>query len=109
MIARKRNLLTLNTPLKDIPEAWLKYIEPKIVRDADDHWLWQGQHLKDGEPGLSFFNVVTGHRNTRRVKRMIAEMFWTLLRRHDVVHQCGILSCLNPSHLAPQVSHWTQR
>jgi hypothetical protein len=44
LITRKRNLLTLATALRDIPEAWLKYIEPKITRDEDDHWLWQGAH-----------------------------------------------------------------
>jgi hypothetical protein len=109
MIARKRNLLTLATPLAEIPGPWLRYIEPKIERDADDHWLWQGAHDQDGEPVLNFFNAVTGHRNTRRVKRMVAEMFWTLLKRHDVIHQCGILSCLNPAHLVPSVTHWTQR
>lgn len=108
MIPRRRPLLTLATPLKDIPKAWLDYIEPKIER-VGECWLWRGAHDSEGEPVLNFFNAVTRHRNTRRVKRMVAEMFWVLLRRHDVIRQCGVLSCLNPSHLVPSITHWTQR
>lgn len=109
MITRKLPLLTLETKLKDIPEGWLHWIEKHVRRQEDGCWIWIGAHDTDGEPVLNFYNPVTGKRNTRRVKRMIGEMFWTIHRGIDMVHQCKVLSCINPGHLRPEVSHWTQR
>lgn len=109
MIISRRPLIDLKTPLGDIPREWLASIEHRIKRSKDSEcWLWTGCVDQDGEPILSFKNLETGARNTRRVKRVIAEIFWEILPRHDVVHQCGNLDCLNPAHFYVSMANWNQ-
>lgn len=106
----KYPMLTMATPLGDIPHAWLAQIEPRIARSKEHQcWIWTGSHDTDGEPVINFTNALTGARNTRRAKRMVADMFYGAKRTNDVIHKCGNLSCLNPSHIKVVLSHWTQR
>jgi hypothetical protein len=110
MIDRKRPLLTMATALGDVPEFWRQVIEPRIMRPADTScWVWTGAHDSDGEPVVNFTNPETKLRNTRRLKRSVADMFWEIKRHYDIVHKCGNLSCLNPAHIGVTAQHWTQR
>lgn len=107
MITKKRPLIELETALKNIPVQWLRYIEPRIVRQGTC-WLWQGACDDRGEPFLNFKNLGTGKRNTRRLKIIVAEMFWEMKRHYDVVHECGNMNCLNPAHFYISAAHYTQ-
>lgn len=108
MILKIRPLITLQTTLENIPRRWLELVEPKIKR-VGECWLWQGACDSDGEPVVNYLNLETMKRNTRRVKRIVGELFWELKRHHDLLHTCGDLTCVNPSHLAPSTEHWTAR
>lgn len=109
MIAKRRLLLELTTKLADIPREWLRYIEPRIVRPKDSTcWLWDGACDADGEPVLNYKNLVTGKRNTRRLKVIIAEIFWEMKKHFDVIHECGTTNCLNPWHFYISVAHHSQ-
>jgi hypothetical protein len=110
MIEKKRPLLTMMTPFGDVPEYWLRRIEPQIVRSKEHTcWIWQGAHDKEGEPVINFTNEITGARNTRRAKRAIADIFFVVKRMWDVLHGCGNLSCLNPAHFKVEKNHWKHR
>lgn len=110
MITKKRPLLTLSTPLEDIPRRWLELVEAKIERrKGSSCWLWTGAVDTEGEPVLNYLNLATGKRNTRRVKRLMAEVFWEMKPHYDVLHQCGDLTCLNPNHWTISTAHWTSR
>lgn len=108
LVPKRRNIFDLTTPLGEVPREWLQLIEPHITRDGD-HWRWNGPTDAHGEPIVYLTNPATGRRNTKRVKRIVAEMFWELKSFHDVLHECGVLECVNPSHLEPTPTHWKQR
>jgi hypothetical protein len=106
MSAPKKPLLDMRTPLSLIPKTWLDLIEPHIVRPKDSScWLWIGPIDRDGEPTLSF--TVNGKRSTRRVKRIVADLYWEIDDK-DVVHECGVINCLAPFHFYVSDLHWTQ-
>lgn len=109
MITKKRPLLDLKTPLRLIPKQWLDIIEPRILRPSDTScWLWDGATDRDGEPIISVVNAGTGKRSTRRVKRIVAELYWDMRKDHDVIHECGTKNCLAPFHFYISPLHWTQ-
>lgn len=97
MLKKLRPFFDLDTKLKLVPEDWLKYIEPRIVR-SETCWLWDGALDMYGEPLMSFYDPVTKKRTTKRVKVFVAEMFWEGVAGHEVVHTCGLLNCLNFAH-----------
>lgn len=107
MIEKKRALITLASKLSDIPREWLRHIEPKIERRGTC-WFWEGACDLDGEPVISFRNMETGKRNTRRVKLVIADMFWAMKKFYQVIHHCGNLNCLNPWHFYISRLHHSQ-
>lgn len=105
----KRPLIILATHLKDIPKAWLDIVEHRITRPKDATcWLWNGACDKDGEPVVNYNNADTGKRNTRLVKRIIADLFWVMKRGMEVIHHCGTTKCLNPSHFYISSKHHSQ-
>lgn len=107
-MSKKRALLTLSTPLGNVPKEWLQFIEPKIERpEGTTCWLWRGSCFPDGHAQIMVTNPETGKRNGRRVARVVAEMFWNL-KGEDVVHECGNLNCVNPNHFHVTGNHWTQ-
>jgi hypothetical protein len=105
MLVKIRPLLELTTPLKDIPEWWLRIVEPKIER-VDLCWLWQGAHGTNGEPIINI-KMHKGYK-TVQLKKLVAQMFYELKPYYDIFHRCGNLSCLNPSHLEVSVCHYSQ-
>jgi hypothetical protein len=108
MLKKIRPLFNLRSRLDDIPRDWMKLVEPRIVRPADTAcWLWDGALDRDGEPVLHI-TTPKGTRTMRRVKRIVAAMFWTLEDAHDVVHHCGTGNCLNPNHFYVSAAHWKQ-
>lgn len=109
LVEKIRPLLTLKTPLGDIPAEWLRWIEPKIVRSEDGCWRWQGAFDSEGEPLMFTRNPANGKRATQRVKRVVAKLFFAIKPYHDVLHKCDNLDCVNPSHLEATSSHWKQR
>jgi hypothetical protein len=112
-VTKKRALITVNTPLCDVPREWIKLIEPKIIRPTDSAcWLWTGATDKDGEPVFTLTVILDSRegktRKLLRAKRVIADMFWQIARHIEIVHECGTLNCLNPSHFYLSAAHWTQ-
>lgn len=108
-MTKKRALLTLSTTLGNTPKEWLDNIEPKVERPSDTTcWLWRGSCFPDGHAQIMVRNPETGKRNGRRVARVVAEMFWELSPGQDVVHECGVLNCVNPNHFHVTKNHWTQ-
>lgn len=107
MIVKKRPLITLATKLGDIPVEWLRYVEPRLVRTGQC-WLWEGACDGEGEPVLSYRNLETGKRNTRRLKQIIANIFWEMKSHYEVIHQCGNINCLNPAHFYISWTHHSQ-
>ncbi len=99
MIKLKRPLIETTTRLCDIPEAWLKIIEPKIMRGPYlPCWVWTGAMNDDGDaliliPGKQ----IKGH-------RFVAMMFWELPQTFYVGHTCMRPNCLYPGHLIPQLT-----
>jgi len=100
-VNKKRPLLNLATPLRDIPREWLQYIEPHIKREGTC-WYWQGSHFPDGYAQMLVVNPKTGKKNGRRVVRIVAEMFYENLKDHRISLSCGRRSCLNPAHVVVQ-------
>ena len=126
MIKKIRPLFNMRSKLEDIPADWMKYVEPRIVRLEPKHdynvdraaaikekatgeldcWLWDGGLDKNGQ---AVMHVTTGQgvRSLRRVKRIVAAMFWELEDRHDVYQKCGFLNCVNPNHLVVTAEHYS--
>jgi hypothetical protein len=101
------NYPTLNTPLRNIPWQWLRYIEPKIVRatiDGQDCWFWQGSFkLQNGEERFPQVRVRPEDDPRRPPKyvsarRYIAKLFWDIEGMY-VFMSCDQHRCVNPDHM----------
>ena len=108
----KRVPIHLDTPLGQVPNEWLRYIEPYIERTSvkkGDHWIWVGpMRGRNQEPWITWTHPVTGRRTGRVVKRLVVDIFYhrpsdTAYKRVIVGHACGISNCLNPMHLDPRI------
>lgn len=97
-INKKRPLLNLATPLRDIPREWLQNIEPYVVREGTC-WYWRGAFFPDGYGSIMAMNPKTGKRNGRRVVRVVAEMFYEGLQGQSVTLSCRRRACVNPAHI----------
>jgi hypothetical protein len=106
-IVKTRPIITMATPLYLIPREWLITVEPRIKRNEEGCWLWQGALDGYGCPTVAV-TLDTGKRSTARVSRIVARMFWDLRRHHDVVQKCGALNCLNPAHFYVTAAHHSQ-
>ncbi len=107
MIPKRRPLIEMDTKLENIPREWLEFVEPRLQRPKDSTcWLWPGAKDREGEPVIHV--TVEGKRKTIRVKRLIAKIFWEMKQHFDVIHECGVINCLNPSHFYITAAHWSQ-
>lgn len=104
MLVKLRPLITMQTPLAEVPRWWLQYVEPKIMRH-ELCWLWQGGHGSNGEPVCNV--KYDGKYKLVQLKKVVAAMFYELKEWYDIYHRCGNLSCLNPSHLGISVTHYS--
>ena len=120
-----RPVVTLQTPLGDVPEEWLRLIEPKISRynflkseDSVQCWIWTGtinenRHRSNSSyPVIWVWDGVENRDRRAKVQRFICQMFWdvAVFDKDWQVHQfCGTSNCVNPSHFKPVFSHQTQR
>lgn len=100
-IRKIRPIMTLDTPLRDIPREWMLYVEPKILRAGYlPCWQWVGDFSQEGYP-----QAYTGARRQpgdikkTLMRRLVASMFWEFGRYQYVVSTCGNRACLNPEHL----------
>ncbi len=99
MIKLKRPLIEMSSRLQDIPELWLKIIEPKIMRGPYlPCWVWTGAMDDDG---FSIINA-PGLRKNYKGHRFVAELFWEFPQTFYVAHTCQRPNCLYPAHLVPQ-------
>ena len=108
MLKKVRPYFGIETKLKNIPNDWLTFIEPKIIR-ATTCWLWQGQCDVYGEPILAHTHPVTKKRTTSRIKSMVMKMFWTGIESREITHKCGNLNCVNPHHLVVSIECWRNK
>lgn len=110
-IRRSTNIMSLTLQeMVDDPLLvnWLRYIEPKIVRDGDC-WMWTSpvQKQPDGTYvaiiNLPMWdNIRQGiYRMDRQyVNRFVAEMFWDGIDGTVNVHKiCKKTLCINPDHM----------
>lgn len=108
--------ITLRTNLKDIPDSWRQFIEPRIERPSKNSmhfpcWLWQGAIGTSGEPVMMWRNPMKDfQRENVPVKIVIAELFWPGFKRnvHHVYHECGAKNCLHPAHFLVTNLHPSQ-
>ncbi len=108
-IPNARPLLTLATPLKAIPEFWLKHVEHRIIRPrASRCWFWEGMLDGNGEPIVKLVSPLDSKRRVHQLKRIVAAMFWDLLKHYEILHACGNTNCLNPKHFYVTAVNWQQ-
>lgn len=111
-IEHVRPLIGLRTPFGRMIEdhhAWLRLIEPKIIRPQDSScWFWDGALNNEGEPYINVRDPATGRLRPTTLKRLVAGWFWDLKPRWDVIHGCLNLNCLNPRHFYVTNLHWKQ-
>lgn len=100
MIKKKRTLFNRNSKLVDVPQEWLRWIEPKIKIGAfAPCWIWIGAMERNGYPIMNVDGSVV------MVARYVASMFWDFPKSAYVVHSCRARNCVNPNHLVPQKEH----
>jgi hypothetical protein len=93
MLHQKRTLIVGATPLGRIPYLWIRYVEPKILRDGRGTcWLWSGAPDSDGYPVMRIGARLVS------VRRFVAKLFWELPHRARISTSCGHRDCLNPRH-----------
>jgi hypothetical protein len=101
-IILRRPLLDMHTRLSEIPEDWLKYIEPKIMRGSFlPCWVWTGGMDKYGYPMVRHPML----RASVMAHRYVASMFWEFPDHYFVTRTCHRINCLCPGHLVVQAEH----
>jgi hypothetical protein len=109
MADKKRPLIEMDTKFENVPKTWLDIVEPRITRPKNSTcWIWGGACDKNGEPVVNYNNPDTGKRNTRLVKRIVADLFWAIRKGIEVIHHCGTMKCLNPAHFYLSSKHYRQ-
>lgn len=102
-------LVTLRTPLGEVPSFWLELVEHRLRRPKGTTcWLWQGACDNDGEPMIVVRDLVNDRRTTKRVKKIIVDHFWP--ERPPgywmILHSCKATNCLNAEHFWVTDDHW---
>lgn len=93
-----RPVINMETRLRDIPDDWLKFVEPKIIRGSFlPCWVWTGRLDRNGYPVLR--HPLYGH---LMAHRFVAGMFWQYPENWFVTRTCHRINCLNPGHLVCQ-------
>jgi len=88
-----------DTPLKNIPRWWLKYVEPKVLRGAfRPCWIWTGAVDVAGYP-RRYVRRPDASTEARNLRREIVSLFWKLPDSYTVSAACHVATCVNPSHL----------
>lgn len=90
-----RPLITLSTPLRDVPTEWLKHIEPHVIRGAFlPCWVMS----KPLNPGSGLVHIRVDGKYTTAL-RYIAKLFWEFPENYRVTTLCETVGCCNPAHL----------
>lgn len=98
MIVKRRPLFDENSPLKNIPTEWLKYVEPKVSRPDDMQcWLWTGA-VTNNMPVMRFQDH-RGKRQHSYIRRLVASMFFAFPPVARIRNSCGVDRCVRPSHI----------
>lgn len=123
-VIRKANvpMITLKTPLGQVPRWWLRYIEPKVIRGSfAPCWVWKGKMatFNKGTTKETAYPVMVvpvnlfderGAKKQVYVHRWIAQMLWEFPEDYVVYRNCpnGVIqNCVNPSHFV--ISHRSDR
>lgn len=116
-VTRNHNvpMITLQTPLGQIPRWWLRFIEPKIIRGSYlPCWIWKGSmqvfdHGTSAYPKMMIPVNLVDERGPKKqvyVHRFIAQQLWTFPEEYVVYRNCPngpIANCVNPAHFV--ISH----
>lgn len=90
----KRPMLTLRTPMKDIPPEFAMQILPHLAfHGFEPCWIWMGPVNKDGLP------ISRAQGTMRSMRKRVAKMFWDYPEEGVVRITCPNLNCLNPAHM----------
>jgi hypothetical protein len=106
--ARVRKVRPFFSPqhLDNIPSAWLRFVEPHVVRGAFlPCWIWTGNIDEWGYPRLHFRDPSTGKSKYIFVHRLVVQMFWDVPQHWYVKRSCNTVNCVNPHHLIPTLCH----
>jgi hypothetical protein len=99
----RRPIIDLDTRLRDIPQDWLTYIEPKILRGPYlPCWIWTAKTDKNGYPLIK--NPYDSEKYLM-AHRVVAKMFWDFPDSFYVTRTCPRNNCLNPGHLLVTEEH----
>jgi hypothetical protein len=79
----------------------LAVLEPLIERQeaAGGHWYWLGDFAVTREAAFSWV-LSDGTRTRLRVARLLLQLHGDFPRGAGVLNECGLISCVNPSHWA---------
>jgi hypothetical protein len=100
-ITNIRPITTMQTRLCDIPEDFLKYVEPKLMRGSFlPCWVWTGTMDRNGYPMVRHpvGGLIMAH-------RFVASLYWEFPEAYFVTRTCHRINCVNPSHLVVQAEH----
>jgi hypothetical protein len=107
---QKRALITLKTPLDELPREWVKYIEPYVIRGGFlPCWVWAGKINRYGHPYLWTTDPLTGKSIRLMAHRMVARIFWDFPSKWYIRRTCDTINCVNPAHIVPtdlHPNHW---
>src|SRR5215468_5622665 len=85
----KRPLFDLRTPLGEIPEEWLKHVEPHVLRGGYlPCWLWIGRVDKAGYPKMNWYDPLRRKDTYAFVHRFVADLFWDFPSHWYVMKTC---------------------
>lgn len=89
-------LMTLDSKLGEIPEGWLRHVEPHIIRGPYlPCWVWIGPCDGMGRPQYRDKLKARGF----SMRRHIAALFWIVPEGIHIQMNCGIQNCVNPHHM----------
>jgi hypothetical protein len=101
-----RPLVTIDTPLREIPRIWLERVEPMVLRGSFlPCWVWIGMvHTAKGHGQICIPKSYDREKKKARVvyaHRYVAKIFWDFPEDWFVAHICERNNCVNPAHLCP--------
>ena len=99
-VRKKRTIITPDTPLKHIPEAFVREVLPKLVLHGpyEPCWPWVGETDRNGYPLARWTDPETGKRYKVWMRTFVAKMFWEYPKGYYISTTCNVNSCLNPGH-----------
>lgn len=95
-IQRKRNLISIRTPLGELPPDWRVYVEPYISRSQFSAcWFWQGNYNHYSKAIMADLETGRG----KSLRRFVMGMFYDYPNRLKIGSSCNNITCINPNHL----------